>query len=396
MKYPLLLATTIATMALSGCANYPVSTSQSFHAKDLNPQVRSGELQQTTNTFFVINDSSSSMSAPYLGSGFSGESSKLGVEKALLQRMNETIPNISLSSGLRSFGYGPCTSYGFTKLNQAVQAYTPSGFNSAIDSLKCSSGGTPVATSFEALSSDLASAPGNLGVILLSDGHNYDISPVPAIENLKQQYGDKLCIHTIWVGNEKEMDGQAVLEDIANLSGCGVSTTASNVASSNGMADFVTQVFFNQVAIPVAVAPELDSDGDGVVDSKDRCPNTPKGAIVDKYGCWAFHGILFDFDQATIKAGYERVFDNAIKVLKMNPGLTVEIQGHTDSLGSDAYNQRLSEARANTVKQHLINSGISGSRLTIRGFGESNPVTSNATDAGRAENRRVVYKRTDM
>ncbi len=395
MKYPLLLATTIATMALSGCANYPVSTSQPFQEKDLNHLVRSGELQQTTHTFFVINDSSSSMSDPYLGSGFSGQSSKLGVGKALLQRMNKTIPDITLSSGLRSFGYGPCLSYSFTKLNQPLQSYTPSGFESAINTLECSSGGTPVASSFEALSSDLASAQGNIGVILVSDGHNYDISPIPAIKALQTQYGDKLCIHTVWVGNEKEMDGQAVLKDIANMSGCGISTTASNIASSSGMADFVTQVFFKVVpAAPVTV--ELDSDGDGVVDSKDKCPNTPKGAIVDKYGCWAFSGVLFDFDKSTIRAGYETLFDNAIKVLKMNLGLTVEIQGHTDNRGADMYNQKLSEDRAATVRRYLINNGIDGSRLTTRGFGESSPITSNVTDAGRAENRRVVYKRTDM
>lgn len=330
------------------------------------------------------------MSEAYLGTGFA-PGTKLSVEKELLGRMNQTIPDVSLSSGLRSFGFGSCLDWGFTKLNQPVQPYSSSSFEGAINSLSCSSGGTPVASAFTTANKDLAAAKGNIAVILLSDGHNYDVSPVAAIETLKQTYGDKLCLYTVWVGNEDQAGGQVVLQQLSDISGCGFSTTAGAIASSNGMADFVSKVFFNKVQLA-----EGDADGDGVLDSKDKCPNTPKGAQVDKDGCWAFHGVLFDYDKATIKAGYESLFNNAIKVLKLNPGLTVEIQGHTDSRGSDAYNQKLSEQRALTVKQHLVDNGIEASRLTTKGFGESRPVASNDSEAGRAHNRRVVYKRTDI
>ncbi len=390
MKKTLLTAATIASIALSGCATQSISTFEPFQAKDLGSLIRSGHLQQKKDTFFVINDSSSSMSDIYLGSGFSGLT-KLSVEKEILNRMNQTIPNITLSSGLRSFGYGPCLDWGYTKLNQSVQNYSTSSFASAINTLECSSGGTPVNNAFTAANTDLASASGNIGVILLSDGYSYESSPSPAIVGLKEKYGNKLCVYTIWVGNEKEQDGQAVLEKLSNISGCGFATTASAVASSNGMAEFVTNVFFKHVS-----PAEADSDGDGVLDSKDKCPNTPKGTIVDRDGCWAFHGVLFDFDKATIKSGNEKLFNNAIKVLKLNPGLTVEIQGHTDSRGAEAYNQNLSERRAASVKQHLVNNGIAASRLTTSGFGESKPVASNDTDAGRMHNRRVSFKRTDM
>ena len=192
MKKTLLQVATIASIALSGCATQSINTTEPFRAKSLNPYVSSGLLKQTKDTFFVINDSSSSMSEAYLGSGFSGQSSptKLSVEKEILNRLNKTIPNITLSSGLRSFGFGSCLSWGFTKLNQAVQSYSSSSFKSAISTLECSSGGTPVASSFTAANDDLSSAPGNIAVILLSDGHNYDASPVSAIKTLKQQYGD--------------------------------------------------------------------------------------------------------------------------------------------------------------------------------------------------------------
>ncbi len=393
MKHTLLKVAAIASVALSGCATQSINTFQPFQAKDLNSAVSQGYLQQKTDSFFVINDSSSSTGDTYLGSGFPGQSSatKLTVEKELLSRMNKTIPNITLSSGLRSFGYGPCLSWGYTQLNQAVQSHSSSLFSNSLNTLECSSGGTPAATAFESANADLAAASGNIAVILLSDGHNYNESPAPEIQALKDQYGDKLCVYTVWVGNEGESDGQAVLQSLADISGCGFSTTADAIASSDGMADFVTKVFFNP-----ATPAEGDADGDGVLDSKDKCPNTPKGAIVDKDGCWALHGVLFDYDKATIKAGYESVFTNAIKVLKLNPTLTVEIQGHTDSRGSDSYNQNLSERRALSVKQHLVNSGISASRLTTKGFGESQPAASNDTDQGRAHNRRVAFKRTDI
>ncbi len=396
MKKTLLTVTTLATVALSGCATQSINTFQPFQAKDLNGLIKSGHLQQDKNSFFVINDSSSSTGDIYLGTGFPGQhgASKLSIEKEILNRMNKTIPNIALSSGLRSFGYGSCLDWGFSKLNQAVQNYSHSSFDNTINSLECSSGGTPVASAFTAANNDLASASGNIAVILLSDGYNYNSIPLPAIETLKATYGNKLCVYTVWVGNEKEKTGQAVLKALSAASGCGFSTTASSVASGNGMADFVTNVFFKQTT-PVVVT-NNDTDGDGVLNNQDRCPNTPRGAVVDKDGCWAFHGVLFDFDKATIKAGYESLFNNAIHVLKLNPSLTVEIQGHTDSRGSTAYNQRLSENRAQAVKQYLVNNGIAASRLTTVGFGESRPVASNDTEAGRAQNRRVVYKRTDM
>ncbi|MCQ8126831.1 OmpA family protein [Methylomonas sp. WSC-6] len=159
------------------------------------------------------------------------------------------------------------------------------------------------------------------------------------------------------------------------------------------MSDFVKQVFFKPGS-PQDCSTQ-DDDHDGVNNCADKCPDTPKGAIVDKDGCWAFHGVLFDFDSDKVKSKYHPMIKNAVDVMKLNPGLTIEIQGHTDSYGSDAYNQDLSERRALSVKNELVSQGVKASRLTTVGFGESQPVESNETDEGRAYNRRVNYKRTD-
>jgi SH3 domain-containing YSC84-like protein 1 len=140
----------------------------------------------------------------------------------------------------------------------------------------------------------------------------------------------------------------------------------------------------------------VDADADGVPDEQDNCPNTPKGALVDTSGCWAFHGVFFDFDQNTIKPESQLLFDNALKVLNLNPGLTVEIQGHTDDVGPADYNLQLSESRAQAVKDYLVGHGIDPARLTIKGFGMSNPIVPNDSEEGRAYNRRVYFKRTDL
>lgn len=394
MRKNLLFTATLAGALLSGCATQSSNTFQAFQPEDLNALVKSGKLVQKTNSFFVVNDSSSSMSRTYLNSAdYSG--TKLDVEKNLLNKFNKSIPSIPLTSGLLSFGYGPCLSWNSTHLNQAVQNYTPAGFDSAIASLDCSSGGTPLATALTESGHDISNAAGNIALIVLSDGIE-EFSPAPAAEALKAQYGDRLCIYTVWVGNDNDAAGQASLQQISDASACGFSTTADSIKDAHGMSEFVKNVFF-KAGTPAVVADcsKLDDDKDGVNNCADKCPDTPKGAIVDRDGCWAFRGLLFDFDKANVKSKYDPLIQNAVEVMKLNPGLTVEIQGHTDSYGTDAYNQKLSERRANAVKAELIKQGVDGKRLTAAGFGESKPVDTNDTDEGRAYNRRVEYKRTD-
>jgi outer membrane protein OmpA-like peptidoglycan-associated protein len=104
-------------------------------------------------------------------------------------------------------------------------------------------------------------------------------------------------------------------------------------------------------------------------------------------------GIYFDFDQATIKPESKPALEAAARMLNENPTINVEIQGHTDSKGSDSYNLSLSDRRAASVVAYLVqNLGIDMSRLTSRGYGESMPIATNDTDAGRALNRRVEFK----
>jgi len=101
------------------------------------------------------------------------------------------------------------------------------------------------------------------------------------------------------------------------------------------------------------------------------------------------HGAQFDFNKATLKPSAKPVIDQAVKVMKDKPDLKVSVEGHTDSIGSATYNQKLSERRAMAVRDYMVSQGIDAARITVRGFGKSKPIATNDTEEGRAQNRRV-------
>ena len=141
----------------------------------------------------------------------------------------------------------------------------------------------------------------------------------------------------------------------------------------------------------------LDSDGDGVPDYRDKCPGTPKGAKVDKDGCEIMADVTirttadhFAFDSAELKPAMENALDDvAAKVAASKGDEMLEIVGHTDSIGPADYNQGLSERRAQSAADYLAGKGVPASKMTIKGMGENSPVADNATRDGRAMNRRV-------
>ena len=152
--------------------------------------------------------------------------------------------------------------------------------------------------------------------------------------------------------------------------------------------------------------PIPDTDGDGVLDPDDACVEEPetKNGFEDEDGCpdavpekvkkftGAIDGIYFDTGKATIKAKSRPKLDAAVSVLKEYPNVRLEISGHTDSKGNDGYNMELSRRRAEAVKAYFVAAGIGGDRLETRGAGETEPVKSNKSRAGRAANRRIEFK----
>ncbi|CAH0309064.1 OmpA family protein [Pseudomonas brassicacearum] len=156
-----------------------------------------------------------------------------------------------------------------------------------------------------------------------------------------------------------------------------------------------------------------DEDGDGVPDSRDKCPGTPKGVQVDADGCpppapapmveeavvvkeetIVIRDVHFEFNKATLTPGDKEVLSTVATRLKQETSTAqLRVTGHTDSVGSDAYNQRLSEKRANSVVQYLVENGVPrASFVSVSGAGESQPVADNKTADGRAMNRRTEIK----
>lgn len=379
MKYTHLIVALISGLIVSGCATQAINSSSSFQ-----PAAISSGYQQKTDHFLVIVDSSSSMGETYLGSDFSG-ANKLGVEKILLSNMNQTIPSsLNLTSGIRTYGFGKCLS-GYTEMKSGMETYSSSAFDSGINTLTCSSGGTPMFHAFAEAPADLADTTGQIAVIVLSDGQ-VDATPIPQVQALKAQYGERLCIYSVWVGNPDDVGGHNMMRQISDAGGCGFVTQASSIASSAGMADFVTRVFMKPVDLC------QDNDVDGVCANIDQCPTTPKGATVNTVGCWIIKDIRFDTDKSDIKAKYHSRLNEAVTVIKNNSDLHVKVQGHTDNTASAKYNLGLSDRRADAVVDYFVSHGISANRLKGEGYGLTQPIDTNSTPEGRYNNRRVQLK----
>ena len=181
----------------------------------------------------------------------------------------------------------------------------------------------------------------------------------------------------------------------------------------------------------IAPPPPPDSDGDGVPDPSDRCPNTPPGVAVDANGCpldddgdgvpnyldecpgtiigaavdakgchfedeeavSAEVVIEFDFDSSELRTSEHGDVRRIAAFMREHPDADAVIEGHTDAMGTDRYNQKLSQERAQAVLDRLVDvEGIAASRITATGYGESQPIASNDTEEGRQRNRRVVGK----
>lgn len=139
----------------------------------------------------------------------------------------------------------------------------------------------------------------------------------------------------------------------------------------------------------------MDSDHDGVTDDRDRCPDSAPGVMVDVNGCEqkgsvTLEGVTFEFNSSMLTSASQQVLNTTAQGMKTHPRVRIELQGHTDSKGADNYNLKLSQRRAEAVRDYLQSQGVNAAQLSARGYGESQPVADNTTEAGRAKNRRVV------
>lgn len=359
---------------IAGCATQSQVITKPQACK---PVVKTDQLVQKADNFLIVLDASETMSGMY------NNQTKIKIARDIVTSMSQCIPDIKLTGGLRTFGRGYYLFSIFqTDLIYGMKPYARTELSESLKKVDLAIGNTPLAKAINAAADDIKTASGTTAIIIVSDGKPTDDGAVKAAESMKKQYGAKVCLYTIQVGDD--YDGKKTLELISKAGECGFSVNADKIAACEGMADFVEKVFFTRKCV--------DSDGDGVCDDKDECPGTPKGAKVNEKGCWIIGDVLFDFDKHEIKTQAYPVLDDCVTVFKNNPGIKAEIQGHTDNAGKEAYNMKLSARRADAVKQYLVKNGIAAGRLSTKGFGYSKPETSNATPEGRVKNRRVEFK----
>ena len=394
-----------------GCAaNMPVETMPAFTPHEFN----ANQYVSAVDNFLVIIDASGSMNENYNGV------QKFTIAKAVVNRLNLTLPELDQTGGVRFFGHTGKTSAAGPLL-YGMETYSTDQFAKKLDTLNAAWGASPLDKALNAAENDLSSLSGTKALIIITDAKGM-ISEYPksidAVKALKEKFGSSLCVYPVLVGNDAS--GTAFMKKMAEKGGCGFFANARDLLTSAGMAKYVDDIFLSMKKIqpaPVNTYKDSDNDGvydymdkcpgtpenvsvddrgcpfdsdhDGVYDYMDKCPDTPAGAPVNFKGCWTLSNVLFDTNKYEIKSNFLQDINDCIDVLEKNPSMKIMIQGHTDNVGSKKYNEILSRKRAEAVKLYFVNHGIDASRLPTEGFGFSKPVATNKTPQGRALNRRV-------
>lgn len=345
----------IFTLFAGGCATQQHdSQAPSFQAQ---PLAKDMWQMRTDNLVFVL-DASSSMAESYNGVD------KFTIGRNVVANFNATMPDLPFKTALRSFGHSDAFSDKTTVLTYRLHDYSRSGISEALAKIIPAGGPSPMENAFRAVSEDLKEAQGTIAMLVVSDGKDMDKGPLEAARELKAQYGERLCIYTVLVGDD--IPGRRLLSAITQVTGCGNPLAADALASGSDMADFVETVLLKKA----------------------------EGGLppLSKAGTWVFKDIKFESDKDVLMASSHPALVEMVKLLKAHPEMSVEIQGHTDSTASAAHNLDLSKRRAHSVMQYLKNKGIAASRMTAKGYGETRPIDTNDTVKGRSNNRRVELK----
>ncbi len=373
----LLMALAIAFL-LSGC--YAQKAVRPIPNFTLTP-FSSNDYVSSIDNFLIVFDASSSMDDDYAGN------KKFDMATQIVKRMNQTLPELGQNGALRSFGHSPAISDKKTVLFYGMEKYSKNALGEKFKKISAPGGTSPMSVALNASGQEeLKPVSGKTAVIIISDGQpeaslEYPIT-LKAAQDLKDQLGAGLCYYPIFVGDNPQ--GLVLMQDIAKIGKCGFFSNADTLLTDAGMAKFVEDVFLTKK--PMAPAPVAK------VVTPPTPPVTPAPIVlkgVNAKGVWVVDEAFFDFDKSIVKPEAFNFLDQIVEVLKTYPQIVVSIQGHTDSIGTKAYNDALSIRRARAVKTYLTNKGISGDRLALEGFGFSKPAAPNNTVKGRSMNRRV-------
>jgi OmpA-OmpF porin, OOP family len=356
----------VIAFVLSGCSAH--KEVQAIPAFTLAP-FSADAYDSSIDNFVIVLDASSSMGKSYMGN------EKFDMATQIVSRINHTLPELGQNGALRSFGHSPAVSDKNTVLFYGMEEYSTYALGEKLKKISEAGGTSPMHEAFTSSGQEeLKPVSGKTAVIVISDGQpEFNLeSPITlkTAQALKNQQGQGFCYYPILVGDDEK--GAVLMDEIARIGECGFASNADNLLRDAGMARFVEDVFLTQKTMAPA-------------------PAEVKG--LEAQDVWVVDDTLFDFDKSVIKPAAVDYLDRIAEIIKADPNMHVQVQGHTDNVGSKAYNDALSIRRAQAVKTYLVNRGVQEERLRIEGFGFSKPVATNDTAEGRALNRRVELHR---
>jgi OOP family OmpA-OmpF porin len=336
---------------LAGCAGAPYSPS-SFTPASIDTSAYVAKVD----AFVVVMDASSSMNFDH------ADRKNFYTAKDVVTHLNQTVPELGYKAALVGFGSGSCVNREDAQVVYGPATYQRSAFSDGLMQLECAGGVTPMSEGIGTGGDAVKDSTGMVALIVVSDFWQINSGKVLAtVDDLKADYGDRLCIHTIKVGDDEKSSD--LLAALAGVNACGSSTDAASLASSSAMSAYVTDVLLEPA--PVAVVKYEK--------------NTMSASA------------LFDHDKSVLKEEGKVALQALGDSIKARGASVVDIDiiGHTDSDGSEEYNMALSIRRAEAVRDYIVSEDVDPSIIDVSGEGESNPIASNATSEGRAENRRV-------
>ncbi len=321
--------------------------------------VSAARLVPKVDNFILFLDHSSSMKFFYKGVRIVdlGGQSKVVLAKSAMVEFNNLVPDLGYKSGV--FTFAPFKKYG------AMAPYNRAAVDKAIDPISIDyvhyGRMTPMGPGLQSLDTVLGGLSGRTAVVIFSDGdENLGLNAVAEARQLQSKYGDRLCFMVVSFADSKH--GEDTLKQIAALSSCNCFVRGE---------DFLRNQADRVAFIRCGLYEEMtDMSAETVV----------------------FRSIYFDFDKSNIKPEFVPVLNEGVAISQSKNNMAVVLEGHTDSVGTDSYNQRLSERRANSVKAYFVKKGVASNRISAVGYGESQPRADNATAEGRKLNRRVEIK----
>ncbi|PIE75067.1 MAG: hypothetical protein CSA18_01830 [Deltaproteobacteria bacterium] len=408
---------------------------------------------EKVNSLVVVADTSSSMDDCV------GDHTPFHMSKEVLGQIFSSLPSsYNMNMAYITFGHQMAFSKKPCIVNAENKKFSRSAAMEMIKVPEMAGGTSRLDLAIEKSADVMKKMAGKKVLLIVSDGENVCPKSVKAVNDMKKEFGEALCVYVIHAGN-----AAAGKENLSALTGnlnCAAVYSAQDLFDRNNMKNFIETVFVKALVdtdndgvadendkcpgTPAGVKVNssgcpfdsdndgvydyldtcsdtpagakvdqngcpLDSDDDGVIDLYDECLGTARGIVVDKKGCslvkmsentivtkegtWIYKGVQFQSGKTFITPASARILDELGAMLKKNPVIKLEIQGHTDSSGRKSSNMKLSSKRADAVRDYLIEKcGIDSERLVSKGFGSSKPFTSNATVEGRKANRRVEFK----